>query len=79
MLCCAGLFAGLVAGAATGIPWLPFVAASLGAGGGFIADIKIFRALEEKRESKEHSIKQQFRSILKINRKDMTAQHTQSD
>jgi predicted NBD/HSP70 family sugar kinase len=50
MLCCAGLFGGFILGAATGIPWMPLVAAGFGAGGGLVADIKIFRALEERKE-----------------------------
>ena len=53
MLCCAGLFAGVIAGAYLGVPWVPFLTIPLGATGGLLGDIAIFRAFERKRESKE--------------------------
>jgi uncharacterized membrane protein len=49
MLCCAGLFGGFILGAATGIPWMPYVASSLGAGAGIIGDIKLFKTLDERK------------------------------
>jgi len=54
MLCCAGLFGGFIAGMATGIPWMPFVTASIGAGAGILADIKIFRSLDKRKEKEEN-------------------------
>jgi hypothetical protein len=53
MLCCAGLFAGVMAGAYLGMPWAPFVAIPLGAAGGLLADIKLFRAAEKRNRSME--------------------------
>jgi hypothetical protein len=53
MICCAGLFAGVIAGAYLGAPWVPYVTIPLGAADGLLADITIFRAFERKRESKE--------------------------
>ncbi|AIC15504.1 hypothetical protein NVIE_012700 [Nitrososphaera viennensis EN76] len=53
MLCCVGLFAGVIAGAYLGVPWAPYLAIPLGAAGGLLGDITIFRAFERKRESKE--------------------------
>lgn len=53
MLCCAGLFAGLIAGAYLGVPWAPYLTIPLGAAGGLLADITIFRAFERKRDTKE--------------------------
>lgn len=53
MLCCVGLFAGVVAGAYLGLPWAPYVTIPLGAAGGLLADIKIFHAFEKKRKPNE--------------------------
>jgi hypothetical protein len=53
MLCCAGLFAGVIAGAYLGLPWAPYVTIPVGAAGGLMADITIFRAFERKRRSEE--------------------------
>lgn len=55
MFCCAGLFGGFVLGAATGIPWMPLVAAGIGAGGGILTDITILRALDERKEKNAKS------------------------
>jgi hypothetical protein len=53
VLCCAGLFAGVIASAYLGVPWAPYLTIPLGASGGLLADITIFRVFERKRESKE--------------------------
>jgi hypothetical protein len=70
MFCCAGLFGGLMAGAATGIPWMPFVTAAVGAGGGLLVDIKVFRALDEKKEGKNSpSLGQMCCDALRLGKK----------
>lgn len=70
MFCCAGLFGGLLAGAATGIPWMPFVTAAAGAGGGLLVDIKVFRALDKKNEGKKSpSLGQKCCDALRLNKK----------
>lgn len=58
MLCCIGLFAGAMLGGAAGVPWLPYVTMPLGGGIGLLADIKIFRAIDKKRESEEQQQKE---------------------
>jgi hypothetical protein len=55
VLCCAGLFGGFLLGAATGIPWMPFVTSSLGASAGILGDIKLFKTLDE-REAKDQTL-----------------------
>ena len=57
MLCCAGLFGGFILGAATGIPWMPYMASSLGAGAGITGDIKLFKILDE-RKTKDQTTNQ---------------------
>lgn len=74
MFCCAGLFGGFIAGAATGIPWMPFVTAAVGAGGGLLVDIKVFRALDDKKEGKKSpSLTQTCCNALRLSRKKKTA------
>lgn len=70
MFCCVGLFGGLLAGAATGIPWMPIVAAAAGAGGGLLVDIKVFRALDDKKEGKKSpSLSQMCCDVLRLSKK----------
>lgn len=70
MFCCAGLFGGFMAGAATGIPWMPFVTAAVGAGGGLLVDIKVFRALDDKKEGKKSpSLGQMCCDVLRLSKK----------
>jgi hypothetical protein len=53
MLCCAGLFAGVIAGAYLGVPWAPYITIPLGTAGGLLGDVTIFRAFERRSKSKE--------------------------
>jgi hypothetical protein len=71
MLCCAGLFAGVIAGAYLGVPWASYVTIPLGTAGGLLTDIALFRALERKRESnKQHPIMDQHCcAILNLGKK----------
>lgn len=57
MLCCAGLFGGFILGAATGIPWMPYVASLLGAGAGIFGDIMLFKTLDA-RKAKDQTANQ---------------------
>jgi hypothetical protein len=59
-----------MAGAATGIPWMPFVTAAVGAGGGLLVDIKVFRALDKKKEGKKSpSLGQMCCDALRLSKK----------
>ncbi|AFU58901.1 hypothetical protein Ngar_c19690 [Candidatus Nitrososphaera gargensis Ga9.2] len=69
MFCCAGLFGGFIAGAATGILWVPFVTAAAGAGGGLLIDIKMFRALNKKNDSKESHLGRMCCDALRLSKK----------
>lgn len=74
MLCCIGLFAGIIAGAYLGVPWAAYLTIPLGAAGGLLADITIFRAFERKRDAKEQQqcqpvIDQQCCTILGLGKK----------
>lgn len=70
MLCCAGLFAGVIAGAYLGVPWAPYLTIPLGAAGGLFADITLFRAFERRSKSKEQPVTDQpCCAILNIRKK----------
>lgn len=71
MLCCAGLFAGAMVGAYLGVPWAPFLMMSLGAAGGLMADIKIFRAVEKriKSEKQQSTVDQPCYALLSLQKK----------
>jgi hypothetical protein len=59
MLCCVGLFAGLIAGAYLGVPWAPYVTIPLGTAGGLLGDITIFRLLQKKEPKEQQPVMDQ--------------------
>lgn len=71
MLCCAGLFAGVIAGAYMGVPWAPYLTIPLGAAGGLLGDITIFRAFErsKSKEQQQPIMDQPCCAILSIRKK----------
>jgi hypothetical protein len=71
MLCCVGLFAGVMVGAYLGVPWAPYVTIPLGTAGGLLGDITIFRAFERRSKSKEQQpiMDQPCCAILNIRKK----------
>ncbi len=77
MLCFAGVFAGLIAGAYMGVPWAPYLTIPLGTTGGLLADITIFGAFERKKDTKEELsvFDQQCYAILNTGKK---MKHVQS-
>jgi len=66
MLCCVGLFIGVIAGAYFGVPWAPYLTIPLGAAGGLLADITIFRTIDKKnkRGSEEEEQKETSRNQM---------------
>lgn len=75
MLCCAGLFAGIFAAVYFGVPWAAYVMIPLGAAGGLLGDITIFRAFERKRDAQERQgvMKQPCCAILNLRKKQQLA------
>lgn len=71
VLCCAGLFAGAMAGAYLGIPWVSFVTIPLGAADGLLADIKLFRAVQKRNRSMEQqsAVDQPCCAILRLKKR----------
>jgi hypothetical protein len=71
MLCCAGLFVGVLAGAYLGVPWAPYITIPLGAAGGLLGDITIFRAFERRSKSKDQQpvMDQPCCAILNVRKK----------
>lgn len=59
MLCCAGLFAGVLAAAYLGVPWAPYVTIPLGTAGGLLGDIAIFGMIGKKKRGSEAEEEQQ--------------------